>query len=226
MILSRVIEHVKHQNWTAVALDFVIVVLGVFIGIQVSNLNEALLDRQRTNALINAFRTDLNDFNQVQEQFASRCAKGFAAFDKARARAEEPAPFFLRISGSESPPLSVWQAAIQSDLAELIPPELLFELGYFYSEQQGMSVKYIRYDAFVESRILPYLNDPGHFYDARDRLKPEYAQNMALLREWMSDNSVLQRSSQCLLKRFENPYDAGESCRPHYETFDEKMNRS
>jgi hypothetical protein len=38
MILSRVIEHVKHQNWTAVALDFVIVVMGVFIGL-ISNEN-------------------------------------------------------------------------------------------------------------------------------------------------------------------------------------------
>jgi len=41
MILRRVIEHVKAQNWTAVALDFVIVVMGVFIGIQVSNWNDA-----------------------------------------------------------------------------------------------------------------------------------------------------------------------------------------
>lgn len=40
MLLRRVIEHVKAQNWTAVALDFVIVVVGVFIGIQVSNWNE------------------------------------------------------------------------------------------------------------------------------------------------------------------------------------------
>ena len=39
MILARVIEHVKAQNWTAVALDFFIVVMGVFIGIQVSNWN-------------------------------------------------------------------------------------------------------------------------------------------------------------------------------------------
>ena len=40
MILSRVIEHVKQQHWTAVFLDFVIVVMGVFIGIQVANWNE------------------------------------------------------------------------------------------------------------------------------------------------------------------------------------------
>ncbi len=45
MILRRMIEHVKAQNWTAVALDFVIVVMGVFIGIQVSNWNAARADR-------------------------------------------------------------------------------------------------------------------------------------------------------------------------------------
>ena len=41
MILSRVIKHVKEQNWTAVVLDFVIVVLGVFIGLQVQDWNTA-----------------------------------------------------------------------------------------------------------------------------------------------------------------------------------------
>ncbi len=40
MLLRRITEHVKAQNWTAVALDFFIVVVGVFIGIQVSNWND------------------------------------------------------------------------------------------------------------------------------------------------------------------------------------------
>jgi len=39
MILRRVIEHFRTQEWTAIAIDFVIVVLGVFVGIQVSNWN-------------------------------------------------------------------------------------------------------------------------------------------------------------------------------------------
>jgi hypothetical protein len=33
MLLRRVMKHVKDQNWTTVALDFMIVVVGVFIGI-------------------------------------------------------------------------------------------------------------------------------------------------------------------------------------------------
>lgn len=43
MLLRRVIDHVEAQNWTAILIDFVIVVVGVFIGIQVSNWND---DRQ------------------------------------------------------------------------------------------------------------------------------------------------------------------------------------
>lgn len=39
MLLRRVIEHVKSQNWIAVGLDFIIVVLGVFIGLQVDDWN-------------------------------------------------------------------------------------------------------------------------------------------------------------------------------------------
>ena len=40
MLLRRVTKHVNDQNWFAVALDFVIVVAGVFIGLQVSQWNE------------------------------------------------------------------------------------------------------------------------------------------------------------------------------------------
>ena len=34
MLLRRITEHVKAQNWTAVAFDFFIVVVGVFVGLQ------------------------------------------------------------------------------------------------------------------------------------------------------------------------------------------------
>lgn len=41
MLLRRVIGHVHDQNWTAIALDFFIVVSGVFIGIQLGNWNDS-----------------------------------------------------------------------------------------------------------------------------------------------------------------------------------------
>ncbi len=59
MILRRVIEHVKAQNWTAVALDFVIVVVGVFIGIQVSNWNAARANQGIVAAHLSEIAEDL-----------------------------------------------------------------------------------------------------------------------------------------------------------------------
>ena len=46
MRLRRIIEHLAAQHWTAMWIDLVIVVVGVFIGIQVSNWNQARARRQ------------------------------------------------------------------------------------------------------------------------------------------------------------------------------------
>ncbi len=59
MLLRRVIEHVKTQNWTAVGLDFVIVVVGVFIGIQVSNWNESAAQDRRSHNSLERIHDDL-----------------------------------------------------------------------------------------------------------------------------------------------------------------------
>ncbi len=47
MLLRRITQHLNEQNWFAVLIDFVIVVFGVFIGIQVSNWNENRAEQVR-----------------------------------------------------------------------------------------------------------------------------------------------------------------------------------
>lgn len=59
MILRRITEHVKTQNWFAVALDFVIVVLGVFVATQVSNWNAARADQVRAKSYLERLGNDL-----------------------------------------------------------------------------------------------------------------------------------------------------------------------
>lgn len=59
MLLRRVIKHFRNQEWTAIAIDFVIVVVGVFIGIQVANWNAARQDEQRAQAYLERISTDL-----------------------------------------------------------------------------------------------------------------------------------------------------------------------
>lgn len=58
MLLRRLTDHVRAQNWFAVALDFVIVVLGVFMATQVANWNEARQDREREQVYIDRLQGD------------------------------------------------------------------------------------------------------------------------------------------------------------------------
>lgn len=59
MLLRRVTKHVKDQNWFAVGIDFAIVVLGVFIGIQVANWNDVQGDRHRETLILQNIANDL-----------------------------------------------------------------------------------------------------------------------------------------------------------------------
>lgn len=58
MILRSISPHVKDQNWFAVFLDFVMVVAGILIALQIANWNEERIDRQRAAVFMNRLETD------------------------------------------------------------------------------------------------------------------------------------------------------------------------
>jgi hypothetical protein len=59
MLLRRVIAHVRKQEWTAIGLDFLIVVIGVFVGLQVNNWNEARAEGERSRGYLSRIRAEL-----------------------------------------------------------------------------------------------------------------------------------------------------------------------
>jgi hypothetical protein len=61
MLLRRVIEQVRDQNWTAVGIDFVIVVIGVFVGIQVANWNSERETNQKAAIFTERLKADLRE---------------------------------------------------------------------------------------------------------------------------------------------------------------------
>jgi hypothetical protein len=53
MLLRRIKAHIEKENWFAVFVDFIIVVFGVFIGIQVANWNQEQVEyKKETDALV------------------------------------------------------------------------------------------------------------------------------------------------------------------------------
>ncbi|WP_147371836.1 hypothetical protein [Henriciella algicola] len=59
MLLRRLSRHIGEQDWLAVVLDFFIVVLGVFIGVQLGNWNSARADRAAYEDALERYRAEL-----------------------------------------------------------------------------------------------------------------------------------------------------------------------
>ena len=55
MILRRLAQSIKEQNWTAITIEFVLLVVGVFLGIKVANWNS----ERETNAKSTEFSAKL-----------------------------------------------------------------------------------------------------------------------------------------------------------------------
>lgn len=63
MLLRRITQHVKAQNWFAVVLDFVIVILGILIAFQITNWNE---QRQTKTVELRTLEQIEIEFTEIQ----------------------------------------------------------------------------------------------------------------------------------------------------------------
>lgn len=73
MNLRRLMEHVRKLQWTAVGIELVIVIAGVFIGMQVSNWNVEREARQRGALFAERLKADLREeawYYQLQIEYS------------------------------------------------------------------------------------------------------------------------------------------------------------
>ena len=78
MILARIIHHLRTQNWTAVGLEFLIVILGVVIGFQVNDWAAGRADhetgRMHLSEVAEDLRADLANFDEMIDSAMYRIA--------------------------------------------------------------------------------------------------------------------------------------------------------
>lgn len=87
MILRRIIQHLRKQEWTAIGIDFVIVVLGVFVGLQVSNWNEERANRGIVDRHLAEIVEDLDSHLVMNEALYGSALARVAAVDYIYAQA-------------------------------------------------------------------------------------------------------------------------------------------
>lgn len=67
MIIRRLSQSLKEQNWAAIGIEFVLLVAGVFLGIQVANWNEERIFSARENAYLRELRDEIQaNIHQIE----------------------------------------------------------------------------------------------------------------------------------------------------------------
>ncbi|MCC7095621.1 MAG: hypothetical protein IT472_00365 [Thermomonas sp.] len=68
MILRGLARSLKEQNWTAIAIEFVLLVLGVFLGIQASNWNTSETERRQARDAMQRLQDDMQQSFELTGQ--------------------------------------------------------------------------------------------------------------------------------------------------------------
>jgi len=85
MLFRRVKAHIQKEDWFAVFIDFVIVVAGVYIGIQLGNWNSARADKIAYEQALERFDLEIQDnlktLDQLDTDFSAYLKTVSTAFD-------------------------------------------------------------------------------------------------------------------------------------------------
>ena len=124
MILRRVIQHVRKQEWTAVFIDLIIVVVGVYIGIQAQGWNAEREDRNIERQYLHSLHQELLELIENNAQRVVDGRDRLAALQEVAENLEqigEPATLEMRHCGAISAShIYVGRIVVPSTIQELI----------------------------------------------------------------------------------------------------------
>lgn len=195
MILRRVIAHLRKQEWTAIFIDLVIVVFGVFIGIQVANWNEARHAQIAESALLGRleieFRSIEPDLAQWVQQMEATTASTAAVVDALRRDRppENPLEFRRRLARANFlrtvPAISANYVALVSsgDIAAIEDEELRIAL-IRYGDAHAQA------ERFYPAALATVFESQSNYYTAVD-----WSMNAA---DWEGDEALVDYDWQRL----------------------------
>ncbi|MGD9980438.1 MAG: hypothetical protein AB7H66_00765 [Hyphomonadaceae bacterium] len=151
MLLRRIIAHFRKQEWTAVGIDFVIVVLGVFIATQVAEWSAAQADRRRGEAYVERLIGDLEVDLQSRRAAVAYYDAVYQSAERANALLTSPSPdpralvisAYRATEYSYNPPTrATWDEIVSSGDLALIPRSAVENgLAEYFSIDTALNVR-------------------------------------------------------------------------------------
>lgn len=195
MILRRFAEHLRKQPWTAIGIEFVIVVVGVFVGLQVENWNEARAQVGRELEMLERLQEELEavetDLALVTERFTTT-ERSTAWLLEALRSGQQPDDRELREALRNAQ--YVWDAPAASvTYSELVATGALSRLSR--PELRTALTRYgdfaERYDRRLASAISVVLDPESRFLGATEWNTDPNA--------WTTDNAIVRYDWQALI---------------------------
>lgn len=181
----------RHRDLLSrVAFELAIVFVGVTAAFALENFREARQEASYYRTMIGGLRASLDDAAKHGAEINRQITGLLRDFDEAAKRGEKPMPPVYRESGGERPPTRAWDGIVATGATRSLDPALFFRLALFYSRADSFGERYLRYNAFSEERVLPYLGDATAFYDG-GHLRPEYAAYVDRLRDLQREGHAM-----------------------------------
>ena len=185
MIFRRLAQNLREQNWTAITIEFVLLVVGVFLGIQVANWNDERRERAQAELwrkqIIADLAQNLRDLEGRQDY--NRQALAFGETALAALEAPEPP------TGD-----AVWDVVLGAFQAGQIWPYRL--TGPSYREVQNAGGLALIGSELAQARLAYLYDVSAHDFELISGGLPKYR---ALIRErmpWPIQNHIWDSDCQ------------------------------
>lgn len=157
MIFRRFVQRFRQQQWGAIATELAIVIIGVFIGIQVSNWNQARADARLGQDYVQRLTRDLNENLAGARAQAAYYAAVLESVRKTDAllRSADPDPRTLIVNAYRASEIiyvasvrATWDQIVSSGHLDLLPRSAVESgLSQFYAFDVARSVYHLGVDS-------------------------------------------------------------------------------
>ena len=171
MLLRRISKHVTDQNWFAVFIDFLIVVVGVFIGIQIGNWNDSRLDYQSYIQAHDRMIQEAKDNIKITEYTLERTLPYINKFKKAiddiRSCRDDEASA-KRINDA----MNMLTLTLENEIQNSAITQMTTSERLLAQQSQKHRLQYLEYATYIKSRIEWSVSTSSKMEARSDELHP------------------------------------------------------
>jgi hypothetical protein len=182
-------------------IELGIIFAGVFGAFVAEDVRQTREDEARARQIYAALSGEVSTFAAGAPHVVAHIDGEVAEWNAARQEGRVLPPPFYREPRAEVPPTAIYEATLASGGVALLDPELFNQVATFYNRLSSLSERYLRYNAFTESRILPgLLGEPSAFYDDTGALRAEFRTHMDRMNEIRQELAQLEVEAAVLLR--------------------------